>query len=339
MILLTGGTGYIGSHIAVELLDAGYSVVILDDLSNSVATVIERINTISQQEVTFYQGDVRNAALLAAIFDTHAIEAVIHCAGLKAVGESVSNPLAYYDANVYGTVTLCKAMQQAGVKRLIFSSSATVYGCEAEPPYVETMPRGNSSSPYGTSKAMVEKVLEDLSNSDPEWSISILRYFNPIGAHPSGYIGESPQGVPNNLMPYISQVAAGVLPQLLIYGDDYPTEDGTCVRDYLHVVDLAVGHRMTLPMLRQPGVHYYNLGTGKGVSVKEMVDAFVQATGVDVAYSFAPRREGDLAAFWASPAKAQQALGWQAKKTLRDMMVDTWRWQRFAAEQADRTSE
>ncbi|WP_249979299.1 UDP-glucose 4-epimerase GalE [Vreelandella olivaria] len=331
MILLTGGTGYIGSHIAVELLDAGHQVVILDNLSNSVCTVVDRIKTISQKEVEFYKGDVRDAALLGVIFKAHNIKAVIHCAGLKAVGESVSNPLAYYDANVYGSISLCKAMEQAGVKRLIFSSSATVYGHEAEPPYMETMARGSASSPYGASKAMIEKVLEDLSSSDPQWSFSILRYFNPIGAHPSGYIGESPQGIPNNLMPYISQVAAGVLPELLIYGNDYPTDDGTCVRDYLHVVDLAVGHRMALQTLEQPGVHYYNLGAGKGVSVQEMVDAFILATGVDVPYRFAPRRKGDLAAFWASSEKAERELGWRTRKSLVDMMVDTWRWQQFTS--------
>lgn len=331
MILLTGGTGYIGSHIAIELLEAGHKVVILDDLSNSLRTVVERIQTVSEHEALFYQGDVRDAVLLASIFKAHDIEAVIHCAGLKAVAESVVQPLAYYDVNVYGTISLCRAMEQAGVKRLIFSSSATVYGLEALPPYVETMGRGECANPYGTSKAIVEKILEDVSSSDSQWSIAILRYFNPIGAHPSGFIGELPQGVPNNLMPYISQVAAGVLPELLIYGNDYPTEDGTCVRDYLHVVDLAVGHRKALQTFRQPGVSYYNLGTGHGVSVKQMVEAFIQATGVNIPYRLAPRREGDLAAFWASSDKAERELGWRATRSLADMMVDTWRWQQFSA--------
>ncbi|CAN0409963.1 unnamed protein product [Ectocarpus sp. 12 AP-2014] len=330
MILLTGGTGYIGSHIAVELLQAGHDVAILDNLYNSNESVIERIKNIAQRDVVFYHGDVRDALLLASIFQKHDIESVIHCAGLKAVGESVKNPLAYYDVNVYGSVSLCHAMKKAGVKRLLFSSSATVYGIDAEPPYIETMARGVSSSPYGTSKGMVEKLLEDLSVSDPQWSIAILRYFNPIGAHPSGSIGELPQGTPNNLMPYISQVAAGLLPELLIYGNDYPTKDGTCLRDYLHVTDLAVGHRMALEVLKKPGVNYYNLGAGSGVSVKEMVDAFVSATGVEVPYRFVPRREGDLAAFWACSEKAERELEWRAVKTLEDMMVDTWRWQQFS---------
>lgn len=331
MILVTGGTGYIGSHIAVELLKEGYSVVLLDDLSNSVASVVPRIEKITGRAAAFYQGDVRDAALLASIFEQHPIDAVIHCAGLKAVGESVTQPLAYYDTNVHGSIVLCQAMAKAGIKRLIFSSSATVYGVEAIPPYVETMGRGSCTSPYGTSKAMVEQVLEDLCASDPEWSVAILRYFNPIGAHPSGLIGESPQGVPNNLMPYISQVAAGVLPELQVYGNDYPTQDGTCVRDYLHVVDLAAGHRVALKALETPGASHYNLGTGQGVSVKQMIDAFTQATQVPVAFRYAPRRDGDLAAFWASAEKAQQELGWQATKTLDDMMIDTWRWQQYAS--------
>lgn len=331
MILVTGGTGYIGSHIAVELLKEGCSVVLLDDLSNSVASVVPRIEKITGRAAAFYQGDVRDAALLASIFEQHPIDAVIHCAGLKAVGESVTQPLAYYDTNVHGSIVLCQAMAKAGIKRLIFSSSATVYGVEAIPPYVETMGRGSCTSPYGTSKAMVEQVLEDLCASDPEWSVAILRYFNPIGAHPSGLIGESPQGVPNNLMPYISQVAAGVLPELQVYGNDYPTQDGTCVRDYLHVVDLAAGHRVALKALESPGASHYNLGTGQGVSVKQMIDAFSRATQVPVAFRYAPRRDGDLAAFWASAEKAQQELGWQATKTLDDMMIDTWRWQQYAS--------
>ncbi len=332
MILVTGGTGYIGSHIAVELLEAGYQVAILDDLSNSDVSVVERIEKITRQHVTFYLGDVRNSELLAKVFQAHEVEAVIHCAGLKAVGESVTNPLTYYDVNVYGAIVLCRAMAKANVKRLIFSSSATVYGVEATPPYCEAMTRGSCTSPYGSSKAMVEKLLEDIVSSDPEWSVTILRYFNPIGAHPSGMIGESPQGIPNNLMPYISQVAAGVLPELLVYGNDYPTPDGTCVRDYLHVVDLAKGHQMALNSLMQPGVNHYNLGTGQGISVQQMIEAFTQATQVPVPYRFAPRRQGDIAAFWASADKAQSELGWQAHKTLHEMMVDTWRWQQYIAQ-------
>ncbi|MDP3535365.1 MAG: UDP-glucose 4-epimerase GalE [Halomonas sp.] len=331
MILVTGGAGYIGSHIAVELLEAGHQVVVVDNLSNSAASVIGRIENITQKHIVFYQGDVRDASLLARIFNAHAIDAVIHCAGLKAVGESVKQPLDYYNTNVYGTIQLCQAMANVGIKKLIFSSSATVYGLEATPPYQEAMGRGSCSSPYGSSKAMVETVLEDVCRSDGEWSITILRYFNPIGAHASGLIGESPQGLPNNLMPYLSQVAAGILPELQVYGNDYPTEDGTCVRDYLHVVDLAAGHRAALQALAQPGVNHYNLGTGQGVSVKQMIDAFTNATQVPVPYRYAPRRDGDLAAFWASAAKAQRELGWQAKRSLHEMMVDTWRWQQTAA--------
>lgn len=330
MILLTGGTGYIGSHIAVELLERGTEVAIVDNLCNSDKSVVRRIEEITQRSLVFYEGDIRDTAFLETIFNTYPIEAVVHCAGLKAVGESVNMPLAYYDANVYGTICLCQAMQKAGVKKLIFSSSATVYGSEAEVPYLESMPRGIAASPYGVSKGMVEKVLEDLSTSDPAWSIVTLRYFNPIGAHPSGMIGESPQGTPNNLMPYLSQVAAGVLPELMIFGNDYSTADGTCVRDYLHVVDLAVGHCAALKVLNVPGVHYYNLGTGQGISVLSMLQSFIEVTGIDIPYRFAPRREGDLAAFWANAAKAEHDLSWRAEKTLNDMLSDTWRWQQYA---------
>ncbi|MGP9497508.1 UDP-glucose 4-epimerase GalE [Halomonas sp. AOP43-D1-4] len=330
MILLTGGAGYIGSHIAVELLGMGVEVAIVDNLCNSNRSVIERIESIAQRPVVFYEGDIRDAALLASIFEKCPIEAVIHCAGLKAVGESVTMPLAYYDTNVYGSICLCQAMQKANVKKLIFSSSATVYGPDAEVPYLESMPRGVATSPYGVSKGMVEKVLEDLGASDPDWSIVVLRYFNPIGAHPTGLIGESPQGTPNNLMPFISQVAAGVLSKVMIFGNDYSTSDGTCVRDYLHVVDLAVGHRASLRVLDRPGMHYYNLGTGCGTSVLNMVQSFIEVTGVDIPYQFAPRREGDLAAFWANVSKAEHELAWRAEKTLNDMLSDTWRWQQYA---------
>ncbi|MGP8291718.1 UDP-glucose 4-epimerase GalE [Vreelandella zhanjiangensis] len=330
MILLTGGAGYIGSHIAVELLEMGAEIAIVDNFCNSDKSVISRVEAITQRTVIFYEGDIRDTAFLETIFNAHPIDTVVHCAGLKAVGESVDMPLAYYDANVYGTICLCQAMQKAGVNKLIFSSSATVYGAEAEVPYVESMPRGIAASPYGVSKGMVEKVLEDLSTSDPAWSIVTLRYFNPIGAHPSGMIGESPQGRPNNLMPYISQVAAGVLPELMVFGNDYPTADGTCVRDYLHVVDLAVGHRAALQVLNVPGVHCYNLGTGQGISVLSMLKSFIEVTGIDIPYRFAPRREGDLAAFWANVTKAEHDLSWRAEKTLNDMLSDTWRWQQYA---------
>ncbi|MCE8014248.1 UDP-glucose 4-epimerase GalE [Halomonas daqingensis] len=326
-ILVTGGAGYIGSHTVVELLQAGHEVVVIDNLCNGSEEALRRVEKITGRQVVFIHDDIRDRAMLDTLFVTHAIDAVIHFAGLKAVGESVGQPLRYYENNVYGTVVLCQAMAAAGVYRLVFSSSATVYGEEAPVPYVESMSRGTTSSPYGTSKAMVEKVLEDQCQADPRWSVVLLRYFNPIGAHPSGLIGEDPQGIPNNLMPYISQVAIGRLPELLIYGNDYPTADGTCVRDYLHVVDLALGHLKALQALSTPGVSRYNLGTGKGVSVLEMVRAFIRATGVEVPYCFAPRRAGDLAAFWADAGMAERELGWRAERGLEEMMADTWRWQ------------
>ncbi len=326
-ILVTGGAGYIGSHTVVELLQAGHEVVVIDNLCNGSEEALRRVEKITGRQVVFIHGDIRDRAMLDTLFVTHAIDAVIHFAGLKAVGESVGQPLRYYENNVYGTVVLCQAMAAAGVYRLVFSSSATVYGEEAPVPYVESMSRGTTSSPYGTSKAMVEKVLEDQCQADPRWSVVLLRYFNPIGAHPSGLIGEDPQGIPNNLMPYISQVAVGRLPELPIYGNDYPTADGTCVRDYLHVVDLALGHLKALQALSMLGVSRYNLGTGKGVSVLEMVRAFVRATGVEVPYRFAPRRAGDLAAFWADADMAERELGWRAERGLEEMMADTWRWQ------------
>ncbi len=326
-VLVTGGAGYIGSHTVVLLLQAGLDVVVLDNLFNSHPVVFNRIAKITGKRVTFVEGDIRDAACLDRVFSEFSIEAVIHFAGLKAVGESVEQPLAYYQNNVYGSVVLCEAMARAGVKKLIFSSSATVYGEDAPVPYVETMPRGKTSNPYGTSKAMVEQVLTDLVTADPEWSVVLLRYFNPIGAHPSGLIGEDPKGIPNNLMPFISQVAIGKREQLAIFGQDYPTQDGTCERDYLHVMDLADGHLSAMTCLDQPGVHIFNLGTGQGTSVLAMVNAFIKATGVDVPYRFADRREGDLPAFWADASKANNLLNWQAKYSLDQMMADTWRWQ------------
>lgn len=327
-ILVTGGAGYIGSHTSLVLLEAGYEVVVLDSLVNASQESLRRIEHITGRALTFIEGDIRDRDCLDQLFNEHDIHAVIHFAGLKAVGESVAKPLAYYDANVAGTVTLCQAMQQAGIFRLVFSSSATVYGPDALVPYRENMPRGRTSNPYGTSKSMVEQALEDLVLSDSRWSVALLRYFNPIGAHPSGRLGEDPQGIPNNLLPYIAQVAVGRRPSLTVFGNDYATPDGTCVRDYLHVMDLAEGHVSALDRLTFPGTHIYNLGTGHGLTVLQVVAAFERISERPIPYQFAPRREGDLAAFWADPSKAEKELGWQARRGLDDMMADTWRWQR-----------
>ena len=326
-ILVTGGAGYIGSHTVVELQAAGYGVVILDNLVNSNPAVISRIEKISGFAPEFVQADIRDVEALAAVFARYKIDAVIHFAGLKAVGESVEQPLRYYDNNVRGTMALCQAMTDAGVFKLVFSSSATVYGPDAPVPYEESMPLGQPSSPYGASKAMAERVLADLCASDPRWAVAALRYFNPIGAHASGLIGEGPLGIPNNLMPFISRVAVGKLAELSIFGGDYETPDGTCLRDYLHVVDLAAGHCQSLLALQKPGLHAFNLGAGKGVSVLEMVEAFESVTGQAVPYKIAPRRSGDLPAFWANADKAERELNWIAGSSLEQMMADTWRWQ------------
>jgi len=327
MILVTGGAGYIGSHTVVELLQQNQDVIVLDNLVNSSITVLDRIETITGKRPQFYQGDVRDKALLLDIFANHKVAAVIHFAGLKAVGESVEQPLRYYENNVNGTLVLCDAMAEAGVKNLVFSSSATVYGPDAPVPYEESMPLGQPSSPYGASKAMIERVLMDLCVADDNWSVVALRYFNPIGAHPSGHIGEDPKGIPNNLMPFISRVAVGKLPELSIFGNDYDTDDGTCVRDYLHVVDLANGHCRALELLNNAGFQPLNLGTGNGVSVLEMVTSFQQVTGQRVPYKFAPRRSGDLPAFWANADLAKSLMDWSADGDLKRMMADTWRWQ------------
>lgn len=327
MILVTGGAGYIGSHTVVELLQQNQDVIVLDNLVNSSITVLDRIETITGKRPQFYQGDVRDKALLLDIFANHKVAAVIHFAGLKAVGESVEQPLRYYENNVYGTLVLCDAMAEAGVKNLVFSSSATVYGPDAPVPYEESMPLGQPSSPYGASKAMIERVLMDLCVADDNWSVVALRYFNPIGAHPSGHIGEDPKGIPNNLMPFISRVAVGKLPELSIFGNDYDTADGTCVRDYLHVVDLADGHCRALELLNNAGFQPLNLGTGNGVSVLEMVTSFQEVTGQRVPYKFAPRRSGDLPAFWANADLAKSLMDWSADGDLKRMMADTWRWQ------------
>ncbi|RUR31320.1 UDP-glucose 4-epimerase GalE [Vreelandella nanhaiensis] len=327
-ILVTGGAGYIGSHTSLALLEAGYEVVVLDSLINASQEAIRRVEEIAGRNLSFIEGDIRDRACLDRLFNEHDIYAVIHFAGLKAVGESVEQPLAYYATNVAGTVTLCQAMQQAGIFRLVFSSSATVYGPDAPVPYQESMPRGRTANPYGTSKSIVEQILEDLVQSDKRWSVALLRYFNPIGAHPSGRLGEDPQGIPNNLMPYIAQVAVGRRPLLTVFGSDYATQDGTCVRDYLHVMDLAEGHVSALGRLTLLGTHIYNLGTGQGLSVLQMVEAFERISERPIPYQFAPRREGDLAAFWADSSKAATELGWQARRGLDDMIADTWRWQR-----------
>lgn len=327
-VLVTGAAGYIGSHTLVALIEAGHQVVALDNLVNSSKESIKRVEHITGKTIPFYTTDVRDTAQVTEILNTHAIESVIHFAGLKAVGESVEQPTAYYSANVYGSLSLVEAMQAAGVKSIVFSSSATVYGEDAPVPYQESMPRGRTSNPYGTSKAMVEKMLEDIQHAHSDWSVSLLRYFNPIGAHPSGLIGEDPQGKPNNLMPFIAQVAVGRREQLSIFGNDYDTEDGTCERDYLHVVDLAEGHSKALINASKPGVHIYNLGTGEGTSVLSMVSTFERVNGVSIPYHFAPRRAGDLAAFWADASKAEKELNWRTQCTLEDMMRDTWRWQK-----------
>lgn len=327
-VLVTGGSGYIGSHTCVQLIDAGYVPIILDNLCNSKASVLKPIQTLTGQTPLFYQGDIRDRKILDSIFAKHDVHSVIHFAGLKAVGESVSRPIDYYDNNVYGSLVLVEAMRAAGVKNLIFSSSATVYGDQPATPYVENFPTGNPSSPYGRSKLMVEEILQDLQRSEPDWSITLLRYFNPVGAHSSGLMGEDPQGLPNNLMPYIAQVAVGRRESLSIFGNDYPTKDGTGVRDYIHVMDLADGHIAAMKTLHnKAGVHIYNLGAGVGHSVLDVVHAFSKACGNPVNYHFAPRRPGDLPAYWADPTKAANDLNWRVKRTLEDMAIDTWRWQ------------
>ncbi len=326
-ILVTGGAGYIGSHTVLALLEDGYQVVVLDNLCNSSQESLRRVEALTDCAVGFVHGDVRDGTALDQVFSRFEIAAVIHFAGLKAVGESVRAPLSYYQNNVEGTLTLCQAMQRASVKKLVFSSSATVYGASAPVPYCEEYSRGETANPYGRSKAMVEQVLEDVCTADDTWSVASLRYFNPIGAHGSGLIGEDPLGIPNNLMPYIAQVAVGKLPELAIFGQDYPTADGTCVRDYLHVMDLAEGHVAALRGLTSTGIEHYNLGTGKGYSVLEILRAFERVTGCKIPYRFAERREGDLPAFWADASKARKELGWSASRGLDEMMADTWKWQ------------
>jgi UDP-glucose 4-epimerase len=326
-ILVTGGLGYIGSHTCVKLIEAGYTPIILDNLYNSKKSVLNRIATITGKMPIFYQGDIRDTVYLTTLFSQHPIQAVIHFAGLKAVGESVKNPLDYYEVNVQGSIALAQVMRQHQVKTIIFSSSATVYGEKNPVPYLEHYPTGNITNPYGWSKFMVEQCLIDMQKADPEWSVVLLRYFNPVGAHPSGLIGEDPQGIPNNLMPYISQVAIGKREYVSVFGDDYPTKDGTGVRDYVHVDDLAMGHVAALKKQDQAGVHIYNLGNGVAKSVLDVIQAYHQACQRVIPYKIEARRPGDLPAFWADVTKAKQELNWQAHHTLSDMVQDSWNWQ------------
>ncbi|WP_299791077.1 UDP-glucose 4-epimerase GalE [uncultured Shewanella sp.] len=326
-ILVTGGAGYIGSHTVVELLNSGQEVVIIDNLVNSSIEALQRVESITGRTVTFYQGDVLNKALLQKVFTDHRIHSVIHFAGLKAVGESVAQPLKYYENNVTGTLVLCEVMAEHDIKNLVFSSSATVYGDPATLPITEDFPTG-ATNPYGQSKLMVEQILQDLNQSDPSWNIARLRYFNPVGAHISGLIGEDPNDIPNNLMPFIAQVAVGKREKLSVFGGDYPTQDGTGVRDYIHVVDLAKGHLKALEKLKtEPGLVTYNLGTGQGYSVLDMVKAFEKASGKTIPYQIVARRPGDIAACYAAPQKAKAELGWQATHTLEDMAASSWKWQ------------
>jgi UDP-glucose 4-epimerase len=327
-ILVTGGAGYIGSHAVVELLNEGYEVIVVDDLSNSKIEVIERIKKITGKSIKFYEVDVSDFNSLNNIFSNNIIEAVIHFAGYKAVGESVAYPLKYYANNISSTIALCEAMIKNNVKKFVFSSSATVYGMNNQAPFTEDMPL-STINPYGTTKLMIEMILRDLYESDKEWSISMLRYFNPIGAHESGIIGEDPNGIPNNLMPYITQVAVGKMDKLNIFGDDYDTHDGTGVRDYIHVVDLAKGHIKALErILKFSEIEAINLGTGIGYSVLDVVKNFEKATGIEIPYNIVDRRPGDIAECYADPSKAEKMLGWRALKDIEDMCRDSWRWQR-----------
>lgn len=327
-ILVTGGAGYIGSHTVLELLQQGSEVIVLDNLSNSSNESLKRVKQITEKEITFYQGDVQDRECLDEIFKHHNIDSVIHFAGLKSVGESVAKPIEYYQNNVQGTLTLVDAMRDAGVFKLVFSSSATVYGNPASLPIREDFPVGGTTNPYGTSKLMVEMILQDIVKSDDRFALALLRYFNPVGAHKSGLIGEDPNDIPNNLLPYISQVAVGRLEKLSVFGDDYNTKDGTGIRDYIHVVDLALGHLKALERIADnTGAHIYNLGTGNGYSVLEMVNAFEKASGQAVPYQISPRRSGDIAACYAATEKAFNELGWQAERGIDEMMQDTWRWQ------------
>lgn len=327
-VLVTGGAGYIGSHTTLKLLEAGFEVIVLDNFCNSSRESLDRIKKICGKSPIIVEGDIRDKLCLDEIFQNHNISSVLHFAGLKAVGESVSKPLEYYDNNVAGSIILSQAMARAGVFNLVFSSSATVYGEPQVMPICESHPTGEPTNPYGRSKLMVEQLINDLVNSDERWRVAILRYFNPVGAHPSGLIGEDPHGIPNNLVPFISRVAVGKLGRLSIFGDDYETPDGTGIRDYIHVVDLANGHVQALNAIRNmQGLNVWNLGTGKGYSVLQIVAAFQKASDKVIPYQIVARRPGDIAECWSNPEKAFKELGWKANRDLDEMMLDTWRWQ------------
>lgn len=327
-ILVTGGAGYIGSHTTVELLNAGYDVVVLDNLSNSKEEALNRVKRITQKEFKFYKKDLNILKDVKEVFEKEKIDAVIHFAGLKAVGESVKLPLMYYKNNINGTLNLIQAMKDSNVKNIVFSSSATVYGVPKQVPIKEDFPLG-ATNPYGRTKLFIEQILGDVYNSDKEFNIVLLRYFNPIGAHKSGIIGEDPNGIPNNLMPFITQVAVGKLPELMVYGNDYDTPDGTGVRDYIHVTDLAIGHIKAIDKIMQNcGLKVYNLGTGRGYSVLEVINAFKEANGIDIPYRITERRSGDIATCYADPSLAEKELGWQAELGITEMCADSWNWQK-----------
>ncbi|MCC8060884.1 MAG: UDP-glucose 4-epimerase GalE [Clostridiales bacterium] len=329
-ILVTGGAGYIGSHTCVELLEAGYDVVVVDNLCNSSRESLRRVEELTGKKLTFYEADLLDREAMERIFDNERVDAVIHFAGLKAVGESVCKPLEYYHNNITGTLILCDCMRRHGVKSIVFSSSATVYGDPAIIPITEECPKGEITNPYGRTKGMLEQILTDLHTADPDWKVMLLRYFNPIGAHKSGRIGENPRGIPNNLLPYITQVAVGRLVCLGVFGNDYDTPDGTCVRDYIHVVDLANGHVKALAKMagEQGGVWIYNLGTGVGYSVLDVINAFEEANDLKINYVFKERRAGDVPACYCDPSKAERELGWKARYGIREMCEDAWRWQK-----------
>lgn len=327
-ILITGGAGYIGSHTALELLKEGYEVVVYDNLCNSSRESLKRVEELTGKSITFYEGDVMDAEALKAMFEAEKIDAVIHCAALKAVGESVQKPLEYYRNNITGTLTLMEVMQQVGVKNIVFSSSATVYGNPETMPITEDCPKGQCTNPYGWTKSMMEQIMTDVQKANPKMNVILLRYFNPVGAHESGRIGEDPKGIPNNLLPYVAQVAIGKLECLGVFGDDYDTPDGTGVRDYIHVVDLARGHVKAIQKLAdKEGVSIYNLGTGNGYSVLQVVHAFEKACGHPIKYQIKPRRPGDIAKCYCAPEKAKKELGWEAEYGIEDMCADSWRWQ------------